>query len=88
MTARELLVDLVAAGITVTREGDNLRVRALPGVSLTPRLDCIRDHKPALLAELLQVRIVALLDVEREHFDRPEYERLLAMWNAHKSEER
>ncbi len=82
MNACDLLAELDAAGITITRDGDNLNVRGAPGVSLAPYLDRIREHKPALLAELLKVRIVAVLNVEREHFDRPEYQRLLARWNA------
>ena len=83
MNARDLLAELDAAGITVTREGDTLRVRGNPGVSLAPYGERLTAHKPALLAELLKVRIVAVLNVERECFDRPEYQRLLARWNAH-----
>ncbi len=87
MNADDLLAELDAPGITVTREGDSLNVRGAPGVSLAPYLDRIRGNKPALLAELLQVRIIAILNVERAHFDRPEYERLVSMWNAHETQE-
>jgi hypothetical protein len=47
-----LLRELEAAGVHVTREGDTLRVRGEPGVSLVPYRDVIREYKPALLAEL------------------------------------
>jgi hypothetical protein len=46
------LAELEAAGIHLTREGDAVRARGEPGVSLAPYRDTIRASKPALLAEL------------------------------------
>src|SRR5215207_5335094 len=52
VSAGVLLADLAAAGIHVTREGNNLRVRGDPGISLTPYTERIHAHKPQLLAAL------------------------------------
>lgn len=84
MTARELLAELEAAGITVTCEGQDLRVRANPGVTLTPYLDRIRKMKPELLALLeqsLQARIVAAATVDPGQFDRALFDSLMADWD-------
>ena len=65
MNAAQLLADLDAASVRVTRDGDDLRVRGKPGVSLAPYADRIRQHKPALLAELrLREQIIAAVTVE------------------------
>jgi hypothetical protein len=80
MRATQLLAELAAAGIDVSRAGDNLRVRAHPGVRLTPHVACLRQHKSALLAELLKREIVAAVTVDAAEFDRPGYERLLTLW--------
>jgi len=83
MSASALLVELASAGIHLTREGDNLRVRAAPGVSLAPYMERIKAHKPELLKELLQRRIVEAATVEPDAFDRPEYDRLWRLWHAY-----
>ena len=82
MNAVTLLADLEAVGIHVSREGDNLKVRGEPGVSLTPYLERIKPHKPTLLRELLQRQIIVALDVAREDFNRTEYDRLWVLWHA------
>jgi len=82
VTAAALLAELSAAGIHLTREGDNLRVRMRPGTSLNLYTDHIRANKPALLRELLQRRIIEALDVEPEDFDRIAYDRLWVLWHT------
>ena len=52
MSGAALIAELAAAGIHVTREGDNLRVRGEPGVRLAPYTERLREHKPALLVAL------------------------------------
>ena len=61
MNARELLVELDAAGVTLARDGDNLRFETRPGVSINPHRERIITNKPALLAALtsLDTEIVA-----------------------------
>jgi hypothetical protein len=87
VSATALLAELEAADIHVNRDGDNLRVHAEPGVSLAPHLDHIASHKPALLKELLQRRIIEALDVEPAHFDRAECDGLWRLWHAHDAKE-
>jgi hypothetical protein len=82
VSAATLLAELDALGIHLTREGDNIRVRAEPGISLAPYVERIRASKPALLREVLQRRIIAALDVEPHDFDRPAYERLRELWRT------
>jgi hypothetical protein len=76
VNARDFLAELAVAGVHLSVAGDDLKVRGEPGVSLAPHLDRIRTYKPALLAELLRVRIVGVVTVEPAHFERDEYERL------------
>ena len=52
MNPAVLLANLEAAGVEVSRDGDNLRVRGKPGVRLAPYVDLIRRHKLKLLAVL------------------------------------
>src|SRR6187431_2866544 len=52
MNAVELLANLEAAGVQVSRDGDCLRVRGKPGVSLAPYIEQIRHYKANLLAVL------------------------------------
>jgi hypothetical protein len=87
MSASALLDHLLTAGIAITREGDNLRVRALAGVALAPYLDQVRANKPALLRALLQEQITAALHVEARDFDRSAYEELVTLWKRHSGEE-
>jgi len=87
MSVPALLAELEAAGVHVTFAGDNLRVRANPGVPLSPYVDQIRANKPALLRELLQRRIVAALDVEPHDFDRTAYDRLWVLWHTEDAKE-
>jgi hypothetical protein len=82
-----LLAQLRSVGITLTREGDHLRVRALPGVALAPHLDQVRANKPALLRALLQEQIMAALTVAPDRFDRDGYRRLVVLWKQHGGEE-
>jgi hypothetical protein len=87
VTAATLLAELNETGIHLTREGDNLRVRATPGISLAPYVKRITAQKAALLRELLQRRIIQALDVEPAHFDREEYNHLCVLWHVHESKE-
>jgi hypothetical protein len=87
VSAAALLVELAGVGIHLTGEGDNLRVRAEPGISLSPYLERIKPHKSALLKALLQRQIVAALDVTRQGFDRAEYDRLWMLWHTQDAKE-
>ena len=85
MSARALLADLEAAGVRLSLAGDELRYQTRPGVSIAPYRDRITAHKPALLVELLQRRIIETVTVAPEHFDRTELDRLWARWKAHEA---
>ena len=88
MGAAQLLTELEAAGIRATAMGDTLRVRAKPGVDLTPYRDDIRQHKSTLLALLaLQDEIVAAAGAARDAFDRQHYDELWRRWHALQAEE-
>lgn len=83
MTAAALLDELDNAGGRVVREGDNLRVRAAPGATLDLHTPRIKDARPAILAALrLRERIVAAATAATAAFDRAEYDRLWAEWDA------
>jgi hypothetical protein len=71
-----LLAELEAAGIQVTPQGENLRVRGEPGVNLAPYLERIMPHKSVPLRQLLQRQIVAAVDVEPPDFDQQHYDDL------------
>jgi hypothetical protein len=83
VSARALLVELEAAGVRLSLAGDDLRFQTRRGVSITPYRECITAHKPALLVELLQRRIIEAVTVEPATFDRVEFDRLWALWTAH-----
>jgi hypothetical protein len=78
VSASELFAELEAAGVRLTRAGDNLRFQTRFGISIAPFQDRIREGKPVLLRDLLQREIVDAVDVEREQFNRAEYEQLWA----------
>jgi hypothetical protein len=80
--ATTLLTELAAAGMHLVRDGNTLRVEAPSGATLDPFRERIRQHKPALLAELLQADIIATVDVEPAEFDRQRYDDLWARWHA------
>jgi hypothetical protein len=82
MSAATLLVDLEAAGVVITREGDRLRVRGTPGVDPAPYRDQIVTNKPAILRKLVEREIVAAVSAEPAHFDWEHYERLWQQWHA------
>ena len=87
MSAAALVAVLDAAGIYVSRAGDNLRVRAQPGVSLAPSAEDLRQHKQALLAELrLREEIVAAASVSHARFDRARYDELWRRWSERQEE--
>ena len=88
MTAAALLAELAAAGIHISREGECLRVRGEPGVSLDPCRDCVTAYKPALLTLLaLQEDIVRTAGAARDAFDRQHFDRLWVEWQALQEEE-
>jgi hypothetical protein len=86
VSAAELLADLEAGGLAVTRIGDDLRVRAVPGVRLAPYRERVLEHKPALLTELLQQEIVAAVNVDPNDFDRVAYDHLWLPWRIQEGE--
>jgi hypothetical protein len=88
VNAAALLAELAASGIGLTREGDNLRVRAEPGVSLAPHRERISAHKPTLLAELrLREEIVAAASAAQHAFDRQHFDTLWERWHALQTQE-
>lgn len=85
MSAEGLLAELDAAGVRLSLAGGDLRFQTRSGVSIAPYRERIAAYKPALLAELLKARIVAAVTAEPAQFDRAEYDRLTALWNAHEA---
>jgi hypothetical protein len=85
---RSVLVDdFMAAGIRLTRDGDDLIAEVPADVDLSPHAERIRASKPALLRELLQREIVAAVDVEPPDFDRQHYDDLWSRYQTHKGKE-
>jgi hypothetical protein len=82
MRAAVLLTELEAAGIHATRRADTVRVRAAPGVDITPYRERIVQHKPAILIELLQREILEAAAAVGEDFDRDAYDQLWRRWYA------
>lgn len=85
MSAIALLEELEASGVRLSLAGDDLRFQTRPGVSVAPYRLRITAHKPALLAELLKARIIAVVTVSPDQFDRAEYDRLWERWKAHEA---
>ena len=85
MSAAALLAELEAAGVRLSLAGNDLRFQTRPGVSIAPYRDRISAHKPALLVELLQRRIIEAVKIEPADFDRAEYNRFWARWRAHEA---
>ena len=73
MNLRDLLTELDAAGVNVSRKGDNLRVRGKSGVRLAPYTERICRAKPELLAVLSETHLkpIALvcMNVSRDEVD-------------------
>lgn len=67
MSAAALLAELEAAGVRITRDGTNLRVRGNPGVDPTPYRERIVEHKPGLLAELTPLDAEIIASEARRH---------------------
>jgi hypothetical protein len=83
MNASALLDELLGAGIRLRRDGADLIADVLPTADLCSHMEQITAHKSALVSALhLREQIVAVLDVEREHFDRAGYLTLWARWQA------
>jgi hypothetical protein len=82
VTLTALLADLEAAGVRLSLAGDDLHYQTRPGVSIAPYRDHIRANKPVLLREVLQRQIVAAVNVEREDFDRLDYDTLWTRYHA------
>jgi hypothetical protein len=85
VSAAALLAELEAAGVRLSLAGDDLHYQTRSGVSIAPYRNCITAHKPALLVELLQRRIIEAVTVEPASFDRAEYDRLWTRWKAHEA---
>jgi hypothetical protein len=82
VSAAALIDELAAAGIRLTRAGDDLRYQTDAGVSIAPHVDVIRQHKPALLALLrLQEETVKAATMATEAFDRQHYDALWHRWH-------
>lgn len=82
MSARALLAVLEAAGVRLSLADDDLRFQTRAGVSIAPFRAHIASHKPAIMAELLKARIIEAVTVDPARFDRAEYDRLVAQWEA------
>ncbi len=83
MSAATLLAELDAAGVHIGREGDALRVRGEPGVTLDVYTPRIKDGKRAILAVIaLQDQIVAAATADPSQFDRARYDALWRRWDA------
>jgi hypothetical protein len=52
MSVHALLADLAEVGVQLIRDGNDLRVRGRPGLSLAPYTEQIRRYKPEILAVL------------------------------------
>lgn len=80
----EIMLDMLASnGIRLLRNGANIDADIAEGADITPHLDMIREHKGALLAALdLRARIIAAATIDPARFNRDEYNRLWACWNA------
>ena len=81
MSAAALLAELEAARVQLSLAGVDLRFQTRPGVRVAPYREQIVAHKPALLVELLQRRIIEVVTVEPADFDRAEYDRLWTRWH-------
>jgi hypothetical protein len=82
MTVSHLLAECAATGITIVRDGDDLRVRAAHDADLTTVAPRIREHKLALHEALLQREIMALAHGSTETFDRSRFDALFAEWRT------
>ena len=88
MSAGAFIDELAGMGIRLSRDGDDLAADVLPGASLAPYRDRIREHKPALLNLLaLQDEIVRTASAARDAFDRQLYDGLWERWHALHDEE-
>jgi hypothetical protein len=88
VNAAALLDELTAAGVSLTRSGDDLHYRTHPGVSIAPYCDQIITYKPALLTLLaLQEEIVRTAGAARDAFDRAAYDVLWERWHTLHDEE-
>ena len=84
----DLLAELEAAGVHLTRNDDVLRVRSKPGVDPAPYRERIHEAKPALLALLREREVIADLvdqlvagwDWLDGHPQHPEHEAFLSRW--------
>jgi len=83
VNAGALLDQLIDAGISLARDGDDLVVAIADGVNFETFREQIRSTKPAIVAELqLRERIVAAATVPVERFNRAEYDQLWTKWHA------
>ena len=80
--AAALLAELEAVGVHLSLAGADLRYQTQLGVRIAPYRARIAAHKPALVRELLKDRIVAVVTVDPDQFNRAEYERLWALWKG------
>ena len=88
MSAGAFIDELAGVGIRLSRDGDDLAADVLPGASLDPYRDRIREHKPAFVALLaLQDEIVRTASAARDAFDRAAYDELWRRWHALRGEE-
>jgi hypothetical protein len=83
MTAEMLLDELAGLGIHLECEGEAIFADVQEGSDITPHVERIKAHKPALLRELLQRQIMAAVSVEPELFNRDHYDQLCVLWHAH-----
>ena len=82
MNTEMLLDELAGLGIHLVRDGEAILADVEDGADVTPHVDRITNHKPALLRELLQREIVAIVTVDPSQFDREHYDDLWQQWRA------
>lgn len=82
MSTIDLLAECTAAGISISRDGDDLRIRASRDADLARLATRIRDNKPALHEQLLKQEIMALAHGPTDSFDRERFNTLFAEWKA------
>jgi hypothetical protein len=88
VSAATLVDGLMAAGIRLSRDGDDFIADVLPGVALEPYRDRIAQCRPALLRLLQKREAIAFLADQLEagwqwleaHPQHPEYGAFLSRW--------
>jgi hypothetical protein len=82
VSAGALVDELAADGVRLSLAGDDLCYQTQPGASIAPYQERIREHKPAVLAELRRrAEIVAAASAVHARFDRQHFDELWRRWS-------